>query len=185
MKLTKAISTIATVAIMTSFAFGAVLVAIAVMDDNFAMKAFGQVIPSSPSASSAPQLTIPSQGPNPSPNQQAIIHACANTANTPGRPPFCPPTILTSSSSDPTSSSSTTASSLSSAASSLTSTQSSCVQSANSAFTSQILSAEQHITQSILTHNSALITQGGREINTAISSYNSALAACLASTAAS
>jgi hypothetical protein len=47
--------------------------------DNFASKVFAQVVfPPSPVS-----------GPNPSPNEQAIIHACANTAHSQGHPPFC------------------------------------------------------------------------------------------------
>jgi hypothetical protein len=49
------------------------------MIGNFASKVFAQgVFPPSP---------VP--GPNPSPNEQAIIHACANIAHSQGRPPFC------------------------------------------------------------------------------------------------
>jgi hypothetical protein len=47
--------------------------------DNFASKVFAQVVfPPSPVS-----------GPNPSPNEQAIIHACANIVHSQGRQPFC------------------------------------------------------------------------------------------------
>ena len=63
------------------------------MIDSFASKVFAQVV--------FPPSPVP--GPNPSPNEQAIIHACANIAHSPGRPPFCtglltpllPPTTTT------------------------------------------------------------------------------------------
>jgi hypothetical protein len=62
------------------------------MIDSFASKVFAQVV--------FPPSPVP--GPNPSPNEQAIIHACANIAHSQGRPPFCtglltapPPTTTT------------------------------------------------------------------------------------------
>jgi hypothetical protein len=75
----KSTSTIAISAIMAMLVF---VVTVAVTA-GFALKVFAQVV-SPPS-----QVPTPSQDPHPSPNEQAIIHACANTAHSQGHPPFC------------------------------------------------------------------------------------------------
>ena len=75
----KSTSTIAISAIMAMLVF---VVTVAVTA-GFALKVFAQVV-SSPS-----QVPTPSQDPHPSPNEQAIIHACVNIVHSQGRQPFC------------------------------------------------------------------------------------------------
>ena len=71
----RASTTVLVMPVMAALAFvGAVG-----MIDSFASKVFAQVV--------FPPSPVP--GPNPSPNEQAIIHACANIAHSQGRPPFC------------------------------------------------------------------------------------------------
>ena len=63
--------------------------------------------------------------------------------------------------------------------STITPAQSSCIQSANSAFTLDLSSAVQLITQGALAHDSSQITQGREAVNTAVSTYASAISACI------
>ena len=65
-------------AVATALAFVTTVLVIG----SFGPKAFAQIVfPPSPP-------TFPPT--RPSPSQQAIIHACANTAHSHGHPPFCP-----------------------------------------------------------------------------------------------
>ena len=63
--------------------------------------------------------------------------------------------------------------------STITPAQSSCIQSANSAFALDLSSAVQLITQGALAHDSSQITQGREAASTAVSTYASAISACI------
>ena len=67
--------------------------------------------------------------------------------------------------------------------STITPAQSSCIQSANSAFALDLSSAVQLITQGALAHDSSQITQGREAASTAVSTYASAISACIGTTA--